>query len=302
MSKTQGTLVSEAPIDVLAAAPPSANPRRRGKRSFGWLQITCTAWLVIIALAALLSGLLPLADPAQVTTNVNLRPGFRLDEPLGTDSLGRSLLSRAVVGARASLSVALIATLIAFAIGLTLGLVVGYLGRIAGVLFDVATNIMLAFPPLILLIGLAAALEPSLRTVIIALGILGIPMFARVARASTLAYMRREFVVAARAMGATGGRIMRLELLPNVILPVSSVAMVVAASFIVAEGTIGFLGLGIPPPTPSWGGMISDGRDSLARNPHLVLVPGAFFFLTVYSFNVLGEWMQRKLGGKESVL
>jgi peptide/nickel transport system permease protein len=279
-----------------------ARSSARKPRRFGFIHLCCLAWLVLIVLAAIFADLLPIDDPAAVSDQSALAPGLRWPEPLGTDQLGRSQLARAIVGARASLSVALIATAIALVAGLLIGLVVGYLGKVANAVFDILTNIMLAFPPLILLIALAAALQPGLRTVVVSLGLLGIPMFARVARASTTSYLNREFVTAARAMGATGWRIIRLELLPNVVLPVSAVALVVAASFIVAEGSISFLGLGIPPPTPSWGGMISDGRDNLARYPHLVFVPAAFFFLTVYSFNTLGEWLQGKLGGKESVL
>jgi len=282
-------------------APTRRRTKKRSSR-FGPVQIFCLAWLVLIVLGAIFAGVLGLPDPAKVTANANLAPFVDWSQPLGTDQLGRSLLSRALVGARASLSVALVATAIAFMIGLFLGLLVGYLGRFAGTAFDVLTNILLAFPPLILLIALAAALQPSLQTVVISLGILGIPTFARVARASTLSFLGREFVVAARAMGANGFRIIGKELLPNVVLPVLAVAMVIAASFIVAEGSISFLGLGIPAPTPSWGGMIADGQDNLARHPHLVFVPAAFFFFTVYSFNALGEWLQAKLGGRESSL
>lgn len=292
-----------ATAELTGPAPTARRRRRTSIRPtsgpIGWL---CVTWIVLITLLAATANWLPIADPTAISSQPNLRPGWRWDEPLGTDALGRSLLSRSIVGAQASLTVAFLATAIAALVGLMFGLVVGYLGKFAGSAFDIVTSVMLAFPPLILLIGIAAVLQPSLTTVVIALGLLGIPLIARVSRASTMTLMGREFISAARVMGASPWRIMLRDLLPNVVLPVLAVSMVMSASFIVAEGSISFLGLGIPPPTPSWGGMIADGRDQLARHPHTVFVPAAFFFLTVYSLNVIGEAAQRILGGRESSL
>lgn len=290
--------------DPPVTSPPPAR-RRRLSRLFpksGVLVWLCAAWIIMICVLAITASWLPIDDPAAVSSDPNMRPGVQWAEPLGTDALGRSLLSRSIVGARASLTVALIATAIAMLAGLLFGLVVGYLGPIAGAVFDIITSVMLAFPPLVLLIGIAAVLRPSLTTVVLSLGIIGIPLFARVSRASTMTLMNREFISAARVMGASPWRIIGRELLPNVVLPVLAVSMVISASFIVAEGSISFLGLGIPPPTPSWGGMIADGRDQLARHPHAVFVPAAFFFLTVYALNVVGEAIQQAIGGKESAL
>ncbi|WP_254597324.1 ABC transporter permease [Prescottella equi] len=127
------------------------------------------------------------------------------------------------------------------------------------------------------------------------------PTFARIARANAISFSGREFVTASKSLGSSTFRILRREILPNILLPVFSFATVVAASLVVAEGSLSFLGLGIPPPTPSWGGMIAAGRESLYDHPHLVLVPGLFFFLTVLSLNLIGDWARDRVGRESSL-
>jgi peptide/nickel transport system permease protein len=162
-------------------------------------------------------------------------------------------------------------------------------------------NFLLSFPPLIFLIAVVTALQPGLGTLVIALALLGIPNFARVARANSIAFADRDFVTAAKALGAGSGRILVKELLVNVMLPIMSLALVVMATLVVAEGSLSFLGLGVPPPTPSWGGMLAAGRESLSENPQLVLVPAVFFFLTVFAFNRLGDWARGRVGRESSI-
>jgi peptide/nickel transport system permease protein len=145
-----------------------------------------------------------------------------------------------------------------------------------------------------LLIALSSVLTPSLQTILLGLILVAIPSFIRLARANTISWSSREFVRAARNIGATNGRILFREVLPNVVPPLASYLPVVMAVLIVAEGSLSFLGLGIPPPTPSWGGMINDGKDAIAEAPYLVMVPSVAIFLTVFALNQLGDFCRAK--------
>jgi peptide/nickel transport system permease protein len=165
---------------------------------------------------------------------------------------------------------------------------------------DVLTNTLLAFPQLILVIALVVILRPSLGTLFLAFTILSIPTVIRLARAQTYSIVNRGFVQAARALGATHRRILLREVLPNVIPPLLPFSMVLVASLIIGEATLSFLGLGIQPPTPSWGNMIADAENTLQQDPHYLLVPGITLFITVMAFNRLGERARRE--NRESVL
>ena len=199
------------------------------------------------------------------------------------------------------MAVAIGGTAIAMIIGVAAGMVAGYFRGVTDRIVSLLVNFLLSFPALIFLIALVAALGPGLPTLVLGLALLGIPNFARVARANTMAFAEREFVIAAKALGAGPWRVLLRELLANVMLPVMSLALVVMATLVVAEGSLSFLGLGVPPPTPSWGGMLAAGRESLREYPHLVLIPSLFFFLTVYSFNKLGDWMRGRIGRESSI-
>lgn len=299
------TLKKGAPDEVPSSGPHRANWKsvasRRRTRRRGVGAIAATTWLSAIAIAAVAAPLLPLPDPAEITDQYSIPPFRDAAHLLGPDPLGRDLLSRAVFGAQISLAVAIGATLLALTVGTALGLAAGYFRRTVDVTFDIGTNTLLAFPPLILLIALVAVLEPSITTLVIGLALVGMPTFARIARANTIAFAGREFVTASKSLGASTFRVLVREILPNVALPVLSFAIVVAASLVVAEGSLSFLGLGVPPPTPSWGGMIAAGRESLYEDPYLVLVPGAFFFLTVLSLNITGDWARDRIGRESSL-
>lgn len=257
--------------------------------------VLAVAWLAVIISAAVLADVLPLPDPGAVGTAYRAEPGTA-GAILGTDALGRDLLSRVVHGARLSLSVAFGATAVAAVVGTAIGLFAGYLRGKADFATEILTSTVLAFPPLILLIALAAALDPSVRMLVIGLAIVGVPSFVRVARAATIAHSSREYVQAAHTLGASTLRIVTRELLPNVVRPVLSFALVIAATLVVAEGSLSFLGLGVPPPAPSWGGMIAQGQNDLARAPFIVAVPGIAFFLTVFSLNTLGDELSARFG------
>lgn len=281
------------------AVPGGEEPkRRRRRRDIGAL--LGLVWLTIIVVAAVIADWLPIPDPAEVHDVYAAPPQFG-EHLLGTDVIGRDTLSRCIYGARVSLAVGLGATAMAMVFGVALGMIAGYFRGWADSVISVLLNFLLAFPPLVFLIALVGAMQPSITNLMLGLGLLGIPNFARVARANTIAFAGREFVTAAKALGAGPFRVLRRELLVNVMLPVMSMTLVVMAALVVAEGSLSFLGLGVPPPTPSWGGMLASGRDRLTDSPHLVLIPALFFFLTVFAFNRLGDWARGRIG-KESSL
>jgi len=277
----------------------SLRPKRKRKSI---LVIFCSFWLGLMVLVAITSPYLPLRDPAEISAEVKLRPGFRWHEPLGTDALGRSQLSRVAEGARVSLSVGVGAMLIGIILGTIIGLIAGFFSGRTDTILLVFVDALLAFPPLVLLLALVSVLTPSLKNEIIALGFLGIPTFARIARANTLVMSRREFVMASKVMGATNLRVVTREVLPNLVIPIMSYAFLIVAALMIADGSLSFLGLGIPPPTPSWGAMIAAGQPNLQRDPHLVFVPAAFLFLTVFSLNTVGDRARAKFDTKTAAI
>lgn len=252
------------------------------------------AWLVGLIVVAAIAPLLPLPEWVDVAGTLDAPSYAGIDllsaHPLGTNNYGLDLLARSVYGARTSLIVALSAVAIGTALGGAIGIAAGYFRKATDRVVTVLTNAVLAVPPLILLIAIATVLEPNLRNIAIALSLLTIPSMIRLARANTLAFSEREFVVMAQAMGASRLRVMVRELLPNVLLPMLSLAMVMISVLIVAESSLSFLGLGVPPPEPTWGNMIAEGKGNVfAQHPQIVLVPGVFLFLTVFAFNLVGE-------------
>ena len=255
-----------------------------------WLSLL---WLAVVVLAAIFADLLPLAESKDVsktlTTPTLLRPDLFSEHPFGTDNQGLDILGGVIYGARVSLIVGVGAVLIGMVIGGTIGIAAGYYRGKMETGVGLLTDSMLAFPPLILLLGMVAVLEPSVRNVTIALAILGIPTYIRLARANTLVFSQREFVVAARALGDNNRSIMFRELLPNVLLPVVSFAFVIVAVLIVAEASLSFLGLSVQRPNPTWGNMIAAGQDDFDEHPHVVFVPGLVLFFTVFAFNRVGD-------------
>jgi peptide/nickel transport system permease protein len=273
----------------------------RRTRKLGLLFWAAIGWMIFVLAVAILAPLLPLPSPTDMDM-LERRGPISVLHWLGTDALGRDELARAVYGARISLTVGLFAPMIGLAIGGALGLVAGYFRGWFETFVVGSMDVLLAFPPLILALAVTAYLGQSILNLICILGVLGIPAFMRVARASTLTMAQREFVTAAQALGATHARILLRELLPNVALPLLGFFLLGVAVTIVVEGALSFLGLGVPPPVSSWGSMIGEGRESLEIAPMLAFIPAIAMFLTVLSFNLVGDTLRALTDPRQGAL
>jgi peptide/nickel transport system permease protein len=275
-------------------------PIRRTRR-LGPLFWTAMVWIVFVIAVAALADLLPLPSPTDMDMLAR-RGAPSVLHWLGTDALGRDELARLIYGARISLTVGLCAPIIGVTVGGALGMLAGYFrGRFESLVVG-SMDVLLAFPPLILALAVTAYLGQSILNLTCILGVLGIPAFMRVARAATLTLARREFVIAAQALGATHARVLLRELLPNVFLPLLAFFLLGVAVTIVAEGALSFLGLGVPPPTSSWGGMIGEGRESLEIAPRLAFLPAIAMFLTVLAFNLVGDSLRALTDPRQGTL
>src|SRR5487761_239488 len=235
------------------------------------------------------------ADPAAIHLHARLQAPSQL-HLFGTDELGRDILSRVIYGTRISLFVATSVVSVALAVGLVLGALSGFYGGWLDTFLNVfLMNIFLALPGLLIAIALVAFLGPGMGNLILALSITGWVGYARLVRAQVLAAREREFVEAARAMGATDLRILTRHILPNIIQPVMVQAAIGMAGTILAEATLSFLGLGVPPPMPSWGVMLNDARAHLLDAPHMVIFPAIAIMLAVLSFNFIGDSLRDQL-------
>ena len=263
-----------------------------------WLAV---GWIGVILVLALTADLLALPSPTDMDMLEKRMPPSAAHW-LGTDNLGRDMLARLIFGARISLTVGVASPLIGLILGGTLGMLAGYLrGRLETIIVA-SVDVLLAFPPLVLALALTAYLGQTVANLTYIIGILSIPAFTRVARASTLSIANREFVVAARALGATEARILARELLPNVMLPLLAFFLLAVAVTIVVEGALSFLGLGVPPPAPSWGGMIGEGRESLEIAPRIAFLPAGAMFLSVLAFNIVGDALRAITDPRQTAL
>lgn len=291
---------TDLPVDPVDPVDPVTPGKRRQKlpKVSGLGTVLALAWTVIIVLGALIVDFLPLAearDPAlALTVPSMLPPDLTSDFPLGTDSQGLDVLGGLLYGARVSLVVGIGGVLIGAVIGGALGLVAGYRGGWTDRVVSIFTDTLLAFPSLILLIAIVTVLNPTLPNVTLALGIMVVPSFARLVRANAMTYSKRDFVTAARSLGAGEIRIMLREVAPNILPAIFSYSFMLVAVLIVAEASLSYLGLSIPRPEPTWGNMISAGQSDFQRYPYLVGIPATVLFLTVLSFNQLGEVAGRK--------
>jgi peptide/nickel transport system permease protein len=253
--------------------------------------------LATVVLSAVLAPVLAPFDPLEQEIAQRLKPPGGTDERgrihlLGTDHLGRDILSRVLFGSRIALVVGLSAVLISGTLGLFIGLLSGYFGGRVDDVFMRLADIQLAFPFVLLAIAVIGILGPSLRNIIFVVGISGWVVYARIVRAEVLSLREREFVQAAIAMGSATGRLILRHIVPNAFTPWLVIATLDMARVIVLESALSFLGLGVPPPTPTWGGMLADGRVYLSTAWWLATFPGLAILVTVLGINLLGDGLR----------
>ena len=273
-------------------------PRRLGVGF--WL---AAGWLVLITLLAVLAPVLPLRDPSNTLDGLPSEGLFSGHNVLGTDGAGRDLLARTIFGARISLLIGFASVAFGLLLGGTLGILAGYYrGKLEGALMAL-TDVSLAFPAIVFAVLLVTVLGQQLGSVLLAIGIISIAPISRLARANTLAFSQREFVVAARGLGARNLRIMRREILPNVIVPMTSLALLGVGLAIVAEGALAFLGLSVRGDVLSWGNLIESGAfgNTLKTTPLAAFVPITALFLTVLSLNFLGDRLRSYFDVREAL-
>ena len=261
-------------------------------------------WIIVMVLVALTADLWvpqtlgsPTAiDSATMTANSRLPPS--MEHPFGTDTLGRDVLCRVVYGARISLAVGLLATAISTVIGLVMGALAAYYGGIWDTIIMRLADIFLAFPYTLFVIAMLAVIGPGIQNVFIAIGILGWPSIARVFRSAILSVKENDYVDAARAMGASDARIIARHIFPNSVASIIVYATMNIGGAILTESALSFLGMGVVPPDPSWGIMISDGETYLATQPWLMIMPGIAILTTVLAFTLLGDGLRDALDVK----
>jgi ABC-type dipeptide/oligopeptide/nickel transport system permease subunit len=288
-------------VPAVAVARPAARPRASASRAriLAYPQLAIGgAVLVVLLVAAAIGPLLVAYTPTEADFSAALSGPSRA-HPLGTDQLGRDTLTRALYGARLSLVVAAGTVLLSVAGGVPLGLLSGLRrGWVEGAIMRFADGI-LAFPALILAMAIAFVLGPSVPTVIVALGVVRIAPLARVVRSQALSLGQSDFAESARAIGASPARVAVVHVLPNSASTILVQASLTAGAAIFAEASLSFLGAGVPPPTPTWGGMLHDAYPYLEVNPWQTFVPGACIFLAVLSCNFIGEGLRDLLDPRE---
>jgi len=260
-------------------------------RNDGFFQLGLL-FVAVVVLAAVFAPWLAPENPVtgDLRSAYLVKPGSRF--LLGTDTQGRDVLSRVLYGARLSLSVGLISQSVSVTVGVLLGLIAGYYGRWVDALVMRLADITLAFPTLLLLIAVAAAVRPSLLIVFVVIGLVGWAGMARLVRSQVLVLRRAEFVLAAQALGARDRRVVLRHLLPNVRTQIIIAATLGIAGAIMAEAALSFVGLGAQPPTPSWGAMVADGRDLLRVAPWVSFAPGLAIGVAVLGFNLVGDGLR----------
>lgn len=286
-------------------------PSRKGLGFATWLSLI---WLAIVLVAVLFAQWLPLHDPNESFAGLKeLAPFQDMNHILGGDGNGRDLLARVVYGARYSMMISVLGVTAGFIIGGTLGLISGYFkGRIGNLLVGLF-DIMLSIPYLVLALALVAVLKGDpvdnsgfrlspVVILILVLGIVSIPLVARIARANTLTWSQREFVTAAKAQGAKDWRILARDVFPNVLPAMISIALLGIGVAIVAEGGLALLGASVEPPTSTWGTIINSGRSSLNEAPFIVMIPSIAILLTVLALNTLGDAIRLHFDVRESAL
>jgi peptide/nickel transport system permease protein len=288
-------MATVAQATAIAAPAPARSAQRN------WLAIVGVVLVVIFVIFALFAPWIAPQDPSGIALATRLSPPS-LAHPCGTDELGRDILSRLIYGARISMLVGSSVVLGALFLGLVIGSIAGYYGgKVDRFVNVILMNAFLSFPGILIAISFVAFRGPGIFNLILALCLGGWVGYARLVRAQVLAAREREYVEAARALGASDWRIITRHILPNIIQPVIVQAAIGMAGAVLAEATMSFLGLGVPPPTASWGSMLNDGRAHLFDAPHLVLFPAAAVMLAVLSFNFIGDALRDYLDPRSRI-
>jgi len=288
-------------VSTIVAPDVMARPvvERRGHR----LPVIPLAIVTVFVLAGLLAPLISPSDPYEQSLRLRFRPPVWEERgswahPLGTDRLGRDMLSRILHGARISLAAGVLTVFLASALGAAIGLVAGYYGgRVDGVLMRV-TDATLSFPTILLALILAVTIGPSFTNVVIAIAVLLWARYARVIRGQVLTLMELDFIAQARIAGAGATRIITRHLVPNTLNTLVVLVTLQIGYVIIVEASLSFLGAGIPPPTPAWGSMIAEGRDFVTSAWWVSFLPGLAILLVVLAFNLLGDWLRDTLDPK----
>lgn len=256
--------------------------------------------LIVVVVAALAAPVIAPHDPTVQSLRLRLKPPIWQEgaEPgywLGTDALGRDMLSRMIYGARISLVVGICAVLLQGVIGVTVGLLAGYFGRwVDNILMRIA-DVQQSIPFLILAVALAAVVRPSLSNIILVLGVSGWVTYGRVVRSQVLSVREMDFIEAIRALGSGHLRIIIRHILPNVLPSITVIGTLTVSTMILAEASLSFLGMGVPPPDPTWGGMVADGRNYISTAWWVSILPGVLIFITVLSINLVGDRLREVL-------
>lgn len=291
-------------IDQVAAAPATSAEQRSPSRAWRKLKankgaLVGLAIIAFFAILAIIAPLLPLPDP-NATSWSTIRKAPSAAHWLGTDDIGRDILSRMIWGAQASLMAGVFSVAIAVLIGVPFGLISGYFGGWIDMIISRITEAFLAMPFLITAIALAAFLGPSLSNAMIAIGLSAMPIFVRLTRGQVLAVKTEEYIEGARSIGLRHFSIITRYILPNVFAPILVQATLTIATAIIAEASLSFLGLGQQPPAPSWGSMLNVAKNFLSQAPWMAMWPGIAIFLVVIGFNLLGDGLRDALDPREA--
>jgi peptide/nickel transport system permease protein len=265
-------------------------PRRRPKP----VLTACALWLGLVVVLAVFANVLPIKDPSSVIGSPNVNPAWG-SQLLGTDAIGRSMVSRLVFGARVSLEISVLVTLVAMVVGGAVGLLSAFFRGAVTFVADTIANTILSVPGLLLLLAIVVVFHPSLPVLIAAIALLYLPGFMRVTRATAISLIEREYVVAARSLGASQARIIGRELLPNTAVALVTYAALALPGAMIAEGGLSYLGFGVQPPTPSWGQMIAQGQQQLTTAPWQAIIPCIIFAVTVFALYSIGDWLRARL-------
>jgi peptide/nickel transport system permease protein len=291
VSLTEPTNVAFADIREEIAAEDAADPTKKRLGVYFWI---CAGFIVLVTALAIFASLLPLPNPDLGNYNSVQNGGPASGHLLGTDDLYRDILSRLIYGARVSLVVGFGGALLGLIIGGIPAMISAYRRGRVDTILNTSSYVVLAFPAIVAVIAIVSFWGHSLFKITLIIGLFGAPVIYRVVRASTLSYATRDFVLAAKALGASDTRILTREILPNIMPTIVSYGLIAVATIVVLEGSLAFLGLSVQPPTPSWGNMLNEGSSLLTgakgqTNPWLVIFPAGAMFLLLFCLNVVAD-------------